>query len=502
MIIPLCNGAAEKRKLTPILLQETLIASPPVEYLYFLGTKGPSLSVDTACSSSLVAVHLAIQSLRSDECTMAITGGVNLILTPDVTIALSKADMMASDGRCKTFDDRADGFVRGEGCGILVLKRLSDALKDGDNILATIIGSAVNQDGRSNGLTAPNGPSQEDVIQQALINAEISPADMDYIEAHGTGTSLGDPIELRALGAVFCQNRSVEDPLIVGAVKTNLGHLESAAGIAGLIKLIQCVQYGKIPPNLHFKTPNPHIDWKRLPVSIPIEPILWPSRNARRIGGVSSFGFSGTNAHVVVAEPPPQKSRLDCPERPCHILTLSAKSEQALVEMAGNYADALERSPQQSIGDVCFSANIGRARMPYRIAIVNDALPRMAAALKKFSRGVESRNLVKGKCRRWMLLKWRLFLPVRVPSMWEWAASCLTPIRVFAIPWKSVIRFYARIYRCRYCRCCIPDQAGKRRQRSCLIRYGLYPTGIICPGVCPCPIMANLGGKAVCGDGP
>ena len=219
---------------------------------YVLGLHGPSLSIDTACSSSLVAVHTACLHLRAGECRAALAGGVNIILSPEVTMALSRGHMIAADGRCKTFDAAADGFVRAEGCGIVVLKKLSDAVADGDNILALIRGSAVNQDGRSSGLTVPNGPAQEAVIRQALANGRVEAADIDYVEAHGTGTSLGDPIEAHALAAVLGAGRDVSHPLVVGSVKTNLGHLEAAAGIAGLIKVVLSLQHERIPPHLNF----------------------------------------------------------------------------------------------------------------------------------------------------------------------------------------------------------------------------------------------------------
>lgn len=209
---------------------------------YLLGLQGPCLALDTACSSSLVALHLACRSLRGDECNMALAGGVNLLLTPEVTIALSQANMLAADGRCKTFDSAADGFVRGEGAGVLVLRRLSDAIADGDRILAVIRGSAINQDGRSNGLTAPSGPAQESVIRDALSDAGLEPADVQYVEAHGTGTRLGDPIELQALASVLCADRGANDPLTLGSVKTNFGHLESAAGIAGVMKAVSTLR--------------------------------------------------------------------------------------------------------------------------------------------------------------------------------------------------------------------------------------------------------------------
>ncbi len=249
---------------------------------YALGLQGPSIAVDTACSASLVAVHLAAQSLRANECRLALAGGVNAILSPEVTIALSKAHMMAPDGRCKAFDSRANGFVRGEGCAVVVLKRLSDAITDRDNILAVLRGSAVNQDGRSSGLTAPNGKAQENVIRAALEKAAVAPAEIDYIEAHGTGTELGDPIEAHALAEIFGTAAgaagSREKSLVVGSVKTNLGHLEAAAGVAGLIKVILSLQHGEIPKHLHFQKMNPHIDWGNLQVEIPSEPKTMDSR--------------------------------------------------------------------------------------------------------------------------------------------------------------------------------------------------------------------------------
>jgi myxalamid-type polyketide synthase MxaB len=265
---------------------------------YLLGLNGPSLSVDTACSSSLTALHLACQSLRNQECRLAITGGVNTLIAPEMFVNFSKANMLSPGGRCKTFDAAADGYVRGEGCGVVILKRLCDAVADNDCILALIRGTAINQDGASGGLTVPSGPSQEAVIRQALANCGIEPDRISYIEAHGTGTSLGDPIEMGALGSVFCSTPR-KQPLIIGSVKTNIGHLEATAGIAGLIKILLSLQHQQIPPHLHFKTPNPLMDWKNLSVKIPTTLMQW---DTHRIAGLSSFGFSGTNVHVVIEE--------------------------------------------------------------------------------------------------------------------------------------------------------------------------------------------------------
>ncbi|MBD2136212.1 SDR family NAD(P)-dependent oxidoreductase [Anabaena sp. FACHB-1237] len=336
---------------------------------YFLGLTGPSLAVDTACSSSLVAVHIACQSLRLKECNLALAGGVNLMLTPDVTITFSQAGMLAPDGRCKTFDASANGYVRGEGCGVIILKRLSDAIADNDNILAVIRGSAVNQDGPSGGLTVPNGPSQEAVIHQALNNGNLKPADISYIEAHGTGTSLGDPIEIGALGAVFAKNHNSENPLIVGSAKTNIGHLEAAAGIAGLIKLVLQLQHQKIAPHLHFTTPNPYINWSDLPVVIPTKLTPWEVTEKSRIGAVSSFGFSGTNSHIIVEEYPQIKQVVNTENRE-NTLTLSAKTEDALKELVKSYHDYLISNSQLNITDICYTSNVGRSHFQYRLGIV------------------------------------------------------------------------------------------------------------------------------------
>ncbi|MDJ0576141.1 MAG: polyketide synthase, partial [Xenococcaceae cyanobacterium MO_234.B1] len=239
---------------------------------YFLGLHGPTMQLDTTCSSALLGIHLACQSLRSQESNLALAGGVNLMLEPGTTIGFSKLKALSPDGRCKTFDASANGYARGEGCGVVVLKRLSDAIADGDNIHALIRGSAANHDGRSNGLTAPNGSAQEALLRQALDNAKVKPNQIQYAEAHGTGTSLGDPIEVSALGRVLGQGRSEDEPLMIGSVKTNFGHLETAAGIAGVMKVVLSLQNQEIPPHLHLKEPNPYIPWHKYPLVVPTEP--------------------------------------------------------------------------------------------------------------------------------------------------------------------------------------------------------------------------------------
>ncbi|MEU5220617.1 type I polyketide synthase, partial [Streptomyces sp. NPDC020807] len=336
---------------------------------YFLGLTGPSLSVDTACSSSAVSVHLAVMNLRSGACDMALAGGVNQIVTPHETISLSKARMMAPDGRCKPFDAEANGYVRAEGCGMIVLKRLEDARRDGDRILAVIRGSATNQDGHRSGLTVPHGPSQQDVIRRALADAGVAADEVGYVEAHGTGTALGDPIEAAALGAVFGDR---ERPLVVGSVKSNFGHLESAAGIAGIIKAVLALRHAEIPANLHFNNPNPLIDWDGLPVRIPTAAEPW--KEERRVAGASSFGFSGTNCHVVLESVPQERPAERPTDRPAHVLSLSGATEAALEEasarMAAFVADGADGA---SLADVCFAANTGRSHLEHRRAVVAES---------------------------------------------------------------------------------------------------------------------------------
>ncbi|NEO76850.1 type I polyketide synthase [Moorena sp. SIO4G3] len=363
---------------------------------YILGLIGPNLAVDTACSSSLVSIHLACSSLRNQECNLALAGGVNLLLSQEFSINFSKARMLSFDGRCKTFDISADGFVRGEGCGIVVLKRLSDAVADQDNILAVIRGSAINQDGDTSGLTVPNGPSQQSVIGQALANGEVDPTSVSYLEAHGTGTALGDPIEVEAIGTVFGKTHSVEQPLIIGSVKTNIGHTEGAAGIAGLLKLVLQLQHQQIAPSLHFNQPNPYINWSQLPVKVSTQLTPWQTNGKSRIAGVSSFGFSGTNAHIVLEEAPAevrsQKSEVgseDIAERPIHILTLSAKTEKALEDLVSIYQKHLETYPDLAVADVCYTANTGRKHFKNRLAVIASDQKELAEKLLEQKTGKE-----------------------------------------------------------------------------------------------------------------
>jgi phthiocerol/phenolphthiocerol synthesis type-I polyketide synthase C len=306
---------------------------------YFLDLRGPSVAVDTACSSSLVAVHLACQSLRTGDSRLAVAGGVNLLLSPAVTRSFDTAEVMSPTGGCHAFDAGADGFVRGEGCGVVVLKRLADAVRDGDPVLAVVRGSAVNQDGHSNGLMAPNPGAQIAVLRAACARAGIDPRDIDYVETHGTGTLLGDPIEARALGTVFGRGRADGAPLLLGAVKSNVGHLEAAAGIAGFIKATLAVQRGHIPPNLDFKVPNPLIQFEDMRLKVVAEPTDWPITGRPRRAGVSSFGFGGTNAHVVVEQGGCAEQVGRGPEPVVSTVVVSGKSVDRVRSWAGVLAD-------------------------------------------------------------------------------------------------------------------------------------------------------------------
>ncbi len=358
---------------------------------------GPSMAVDTACSSSLVAVHLACQSLRLGESSLALAGGVNMNLSPEETIALTKARAMAADGRCKVFDARADGYVRGEGCGIIILKRLGDALRDGNSIRALIRGSAVNQDGLSNGLTAPNGNAQQAVIRRALDNAGLVPAQISYVEAHGSGTPLGDPIEVKALKAVLLQDRPAEQTCWIGSAKTNLGHLEAAAGIAGLIKVVLSLQHGEIPPHLHLRDLSPYISLEDTPIRIPMELTPWAAPGERRIAGVSGFGFGGTNCHVILEEAARQEVVRNQADRASHLLALGAKNEPALLQLAQRYDAYLAAHCDADLGDVCFTANTGRFHGEHRLAVIGETASQVRASLQSFVANRDDGNWVKGK---------------------------------------------------------------------------------------------------------
>lgn len=338
---------------------------------YTFGFQGPSVAIDTACSSSLVGLHLACRSLLEKESDLAVAGGVNLILSPIFHICSTKLGTISPDGRCKTFDESANGYGRGEGCGILVLRRLSDALKENDRILAVVRSTAVNQDGKSNGLTAPNGLAQEALIKTALKRVGLSGGDIGYFEAHGTGTPLGDPIELEAIARVIEGTRTKENPVFVSSVKTNIGHLEAAAGVSGAIKVIQSLRHAQIPPHLHLNNPSHHIPWDTLPIKVPTELTPWQNHTGNRRAGVSSFGFSGTNAHAIFEEAPEPQTIADdtSPVRPYHLLPISARTEEALKEYADRYTAYFQQADIPKLSDICYTAGIGRTHFQQRIAI-------------------------------------------------------------------------------------------------------------------------------------
>lgn len=364
---------------------------------YILGLHGPCMPVDTACSSSLVATHLAMQSLRNDECEIALAGGVNLLIEPELFVYFSKLKALSPTNRCKTFDAAADGYVRGEGCGLIVLKRLSKAQQDGDNILALLRGSAVNHDGRSGGLTVPNGGSQVSLIRKVLDRAKVSPEEVGYIEAHGTGTPLGDPIEMHALVEVFGKGRSADNPLTIGSAKTNIGHLEAAAGVAGLMKIILSMQHGQIPPHLHFDNLNPHISLGDAPVQIPLNPVSWPKSDKVRMAGVSSFGINGTNAHILVEEAPKAEQPANSGQEPTgHLLTLAAKTDQALQAMATQWQHYLANSQVGRIRDLAATSNLGRSHFNHRLAIVAKGQADFSTGLADYLAGREQPNIFTG----------------------------------------------------------------------------------------------------------
>lgn len=357
---------------------------------HYFDFNGPCMAVDTACSSSLLAVHLACEALISGKTSLALAGGVGLILGPEVTISLTKAHAMAPDGRCKTFDASANGYVRSEGCGIIVLKRLDDAVAAGDRILGIVRATAMNHDGHSSGVTVPNGAAQTRLLQSAVAAAGIAPDAVDYVEAHGTGTPLGDPIELQAVGKVYGSGRTADRPLRVGSVKTNIGHTEAAAGVAGLMKCLLALGHRQVPPHLHFRQPNPFIPWSELPVEIPRTCLPWPTTGRPRIAAVSSFGFSGTNVHAVVEEGPAFTERKGSAQAGGpHLLCLSGKSDDALREQARRIAELLARDGV-STADLCYTANAGRSHYDHRLTIQGDTAAQLRSALESYARNESS----------------------------------------------------------------------------------------------------------------
>jgi 1-acyl-sn-glycerol-3-phosphate acyltransferase len=372
----------------------TSIAANRISYLYDL--RGPSLTVDTACSSSLTAVHIACQSLRGGECELALVGGVQVLLVPELTIGFCKATMLSPDGHCKAFDASANGYVRSEGGGMVLLKPLTRAVQDGDRIYAVIRGSALNQDGHTNGMTVPSSIAQAEMVRTALRNAGLAPREVQYVEAHGTGTPVGDPIEATALGTALAHGRTAADPsCAIGSVKTNIGHLEAAAGMAGLIKTLLALSHGEIPPSLHFVNPNPSIDFDGLRLRVVTALEQWPTGDGELgAAGVSSFGFGGSNAHVILQEAPRLTTVVNAEQhsraRP-ELLVLSARSAEALRAQASRYRELI--AEHDNIGEVCAAAALTRAHLEHRMGVVGASSAEIVEGLEAFLAGDTRANV-------------------------------------------------------------------------------------------------------------
>ena len=360
---------------------------------YCLNLRGPSVAMDTACSSALTAVHAACEHIRAGRGDVALAGGVTVMITPGGFIGFSQAAMLSPEGRCAAFDASASGFVRGEGAGMVLLKRLSKAIADGDPIQGVILGTSINQDGHTNGISLPSPEAQTRLVQDACKDAGIAPEQIGFVEAHGTGTAVGDPIEAHALAEALCRNRSAASPLPIGSIKTNLGHLETAAGLAGLLKAMLVVKQGQIPPSLHFRNPNPHIDFEKLKLRVPTTLEPFPNATGERIAGVNSFGFGGANAHVIVAAPPPRrpKKASTIPASRPWPVTLSARSEKSLRASAANLSSWVKEHAETNgsspiLPDLTYTLGARRNHHPHRLTLVISNWAELAEELDAFAK--------------------------------------------------------------------------------------------------------------------
>lgn len=353
---------------------------------YTFGLQGPCMALDTACSSSLSAIHQAVTALRAGDCSQALAGGVNLTLDPLTTVAVCRTRALAPDGRCKTFDAAANGFVRGEGCGVLVLQTMEQAQQEERTILALIRGTAMVQDGASSGFTTPNGAAQRNLFHKAFQGIDIRPDEIDYVEFHGTGTPLGDPIEVSSVAEVFGRDRSPEKPLLIGSVKTNLGHTESAAGMAGVIKVILSLIHETLPPHLHYKTPSPHIAWQELAIKVVTSPTPWPRDSHRRRANVNAFGASGTNVTVILEEAP-AAPKIEEPHHGEQVLLLTAKTEEALRETAQRLSSYLKAHPDLPLQQVAYTLNCGRTTFEKRYSMVAKTVEHVVEQSEKLIAG-------------------------------------------------------------------------------------------------------------------